>query len=118
MTDDFKALSQPTSEKGQDIYFWPVLILIIAMLTFAIYQVVVMEGQVDSLQQGIRQLEPKVQQAAYQKSKLYQLASDVLQLAPTDPIAKQIVTDYKIEHRAAMPASNSGPSGPPGLPEK
>jgi len=118
MTDEPKAPAQPTPEKGQDIYFWPVLILLIGMLTFSTYQVVVMQGQADSLQEAVRQLGPKVQQAAYQKSKLYQLASDVLQLAPNDPIAKQIVTDYKIEQRSASPSAASGPSGPPGLPEK
>jgi hypothetical protein len=91
----------PTPHReGETSFFWPILILIIGALVSTTYQIVEMEDQLASITQAVGQMDPKVKQAEYEKAKLYKLASDVLQLSATDPIAKQIVTDYKIEQRA------------------
>jgi len=116
MTVDYNKPPSPEvpEANGNASFFWPILVLIIGMLISAGYQVVAMQQQVDALKQEAEQaqVDTKFKQAQYQKAKLYKLASDVLQLAPTDPNAKQIVTDYKIEQRA--PASGATPGTPPG----
>jgi hypothetical protein len=89
--------------------FWPVLILIIGMFVSTGYQIMAMQEQLASLNQALVQMEPKVKQAQYEKAKLYKLASDILQLAATDPGAKQIAADYKIEQRAAAPDASQTP---------
>jgi hypothetical protein len=76
------------------------------------YQIVSLQGQLTSMQLAAVQLEPKLKAAQFQKEKLYKLAADVLALAPTDPAAKQITTQFGIEQRGPAPGAPPAQASP------
>jgi hypothetical protein len=112
---DYNIQAPPPSARERDdnggsgnTFFWPILILIVGSIAFNGYQIVAMQAQLDSITQAVVQMDSKVKQAAYEKNKLYKLASDILQLSATDPAAKQIVTDFKIQQNS--PSSATAPA--------
>jgi hypothetical protein len=80
------------------------LILLLGSGTFATYQVMSMEDQLDEVTQAVDKMEGKVKQAQHEKAKFYAMARDVLRLAPTDPNAEQVAVYFKLrELKAAQP---------------
>jgi hypothetical protein len=109
-TFDYDISPRSESEgKGNDTYFWPILILIIGSVVSTGYQIIVLQDQLNSVTQTVGQMTEKVKQAQYEKAKLYKLAADVLQVSATDPSAKQIVTEYKIQETAPSQISGTFP---------
>ena len=99
--------------------FWPMLIFLIGAGSLALYQVMAMEDQLDEVTQAIDKMDGKVKRAQYERAKFYAIVRDVLNLAPKDPNAQQVVTDFKLRQlQAAQPALmalSSGPPPPPAL---
>ena len=91
------------------------LVLLVGSGTFAVYQVMVLEDQLDEATRAVDQIDMKVKRAQYEKAKFFSMAKDVLRLAPKDPNDEQIVIDFKIrELQAAQPVlmNLSTPSAP------
>jgi len=81
------------------------LVLLFGTGTLAIYQVMALEDQLDSVTRAVDQMDVKVKHAQYEKAKFYALARDVLRLAPKDPNAEQVASDFKLQQlQAAQPA--------------
>jgi hypothetical protein len=72
------------------------LVLLVGSGTLAVYQVMVLEDQLDEVTRAVDHMDVKVKRAQYEKAKFYALAKDVLRLAPKDPNAEQVVVDCKI----------------------
>jgi len=110
-TLDYNRPFVPPPEVGS--FFWPILILILGISISAGYQIMVMQDQLNSLTQAVDQMDAKVKRAQYEKTKLYSLANDVLQLAATDPNARQIAVDFKIQQTPPPPTTESSPTNSP-----
>jgi hypothetical protein len=81
------------------------LVLLFGSGTFALYQVMALEDQLDAVTRADDQMDGKVKMAQYEKAKFYAMARDVLRLAPKDPNAEQVVVDFKLRQlRATQPA--------------
>ena len=92
------------------------LVLLLGSGTFAIYQVMTLEDQLDEVTRAVDQMDGKVKRAQYEKAKFFAMTKDVLLLAPKDPNAEQIVVDFKLrELQAAQPSllDLTTPSIPP-----
>jgi TolA-binding protein len=84
--------------------FWPMLVFLVGSGTLAVYQVMVLEDQLDEVTQAIDHMDGKIKRAQYEKAKFFSMAKEVLRLAPKDPNAEQIVVDFKIRQlQAAQP---------------
>jgi hypothetical protein len=77
--------------------FWPVLILMIGMGIFALYQVMSLNDQLDEVTQAVDQMDGKVKRAQYEKGKFFSIVRDVLVLAPNDPNADQLAVQLKLK---------------------
>jgi hypothetical protein len=77
-------------------FFVAIAGLILSSITYSIYQIMDSKEQLTELARSVNRLDPQVEQARYEKEKLYGLATDILRLAPTDTNAAQIVAQYKI----------------------
>jgi TolA-binding protein len=91
------------------------LVLLFGLGTLALYQVMALEDQLDTVTRTIDKMDGKVKRVQYEKAKFYALARDVLRLAPKDPNAEQVVVDFKIRQlQAAQPAlfALNAPSAP------
>jgi TolA-binding protein len=91
------------------------LILLLGSGSLAIYQVLTLEDQLDEVTRTVDQMDGKVKLAQYEKTKFFSMAKDVLRLAPKDPNAEHIVTEFKIrELQAKQPVlmDLSAPSAP------
>lgn len=80
------------------------LILLLGSGTFATYQVMSMEDQLDEVTQATDKMEGKVKQAEHEKAKFYAIAREILRLAPKDTNAEQLTVYFKLrELKAAQP---------------
>lgn len=80
------------------------LILLLGSGTFAVYQVMAMEDQLDEITRAVDKMDVKVKQAQHEKAKFYAMAKDVLRLAPKDTNAEQLVVYFKLrELQTAQP---------------
>jgi hypothetical protein len=77
------------------------LIFLFGAGALAIYQVMALEDQLDSVTRAVDKMDGNVKHAQHEKNMYYGLARDVLRLAPKDPNAEQIVVDFKIRQLAA-----------------
>jgi hypothetical protein len=91
----------PPGSTPRRTFFWPMFVLIAALGTQAFYQVMALEDQLDEVTRAVDKLDPKVKAAQHDKTLFFALARDVLNLAPKDPNAEQIVVDFKIRQLKA-----------------
>lgn len=91
---------EPSGDGGVTVFFWPILIFMIATCVSAAYQIALMQDQLHAMRRAAAEQEPKVRQAQYEKDKLYRLAGDIMDLSATDPLAQQIVTEHNIQRIA------------------
>ena len=91
----------PPGTTPRRTFFWPMFVLIAALGTQAVYQVMGQEDQLDEVTRAVDKLDPKVKAAQHDKTLFYALARDVLNLAPKDSNAEQIVVDFKIRQLKA-----------------
>ena len=96
--------------------FWPNLVLLFGLGIWAYYQVVSMQNQLGSINHSIIELDPKVKRAQYEQAKLYGLAKAVLQLAPSDSNAAQIVSEYNVRSTTPAQATASTNAPPVNIP--
>jgi TolA-binding protein len=73
------------------------LVLLLGIGSFAVYQVFALEDQLDSVTRAIDQMDTPVKQAQYERGKFYALAHDILNLAPQDSNAQQLVTEFGLQ---------------------
>jgi hypothetical protein len=84
------------SSSSRHNFFWPILIYLIGAGSLALYQVLAMEDQYETLTQSVDQMDGKVKRAQYEKAKFFRIAGELLQIAPKDANANQIVDHYKL----------------------
>jgi TolA-binding protein len=93
------------------------LVLLFGLGTLTLYQVMVLEDQLDEVTRAVDKMDGKVKLAQHEKAMFYALARDVLRMAPKDPNAEQIVIAFKLRQlQAAQPAlmALANPSAPEG----
>jgi hypothetical protein len=89
----------PTDTKStttRHTFFWPIFIYLIGAGSLALYQVLAMEDQYETLTQSVDKMDNQVKRGQYEKAKFFRIAGDVLRLAPKDPNAEQIATHYNL----------------------
>ena len=91
-----KSPNDPRPSSSRHTLFWPVFIFFIGAGLLALYQVMAMEDQYEQMTQSVDRMDGKVKRAQYEKAKFFRIARDLLQLAPKDPIADQLVVHYKL----------------------
>jgi hypothetical protein len=101
-----------SSSSSRHSLFWPVLVLLFGVGTLAIYEVLDMEDQLATLTASVDKLDGKVKHAQHERSLLYALARDMLRLAPKDPNAQQIVTDFKLQQLTPALEGEPATTGP------
>jgi hypothetical protein len=79
--------------------FWPVFLVFLFFNLTAIWQIVGSVKTKHNLEQALAKLDEGVAQSQAKASALTGLAHDLLELAPSSPVAQQIVTDFKIKVR-------------------
>lgn len=96
---------------------WAVFILILGSIGFSISQILDTHRQAAEVHSAIVQLQPQVEAARRHEVRLHALADGILALAPRDPIAARLVSDFKI-HEAnggtSVSASITADDGEPG----
>jgi hypothetical protein len=96
---------------------WAVLILIVGSIAFSISQLIDSDRQLADLSRSLERIHPQLQSAEYQEFKLHALATDVLRLAPADPVAEQLVVRYKIRSLRAPEATAATQAGNDAAPQ-
>jgi hypothetical protein len=87
------------------------LILLIGAGSLAFYQVQALEDRLGEVTSAIDRIDPKVKQTQHDKALFYALARDVLNLAPKDANAEQIVVEFHLrELKAIQPTLFDAPS--------
>jgi hypothetical protein len=100
-----KSSSDSRPSSSGHALFLPILIYLIGAGALSIYQVMAMEDKLDEITQSIDKMDNKVKRAEYEEAKFYAIARDVMNLAPKDPNAAQVATDFKLKQLAqAQPA--------------
>lgn len=89
--------------------FWPVFIVFFFFTITAIIQLISNIQAKGNLNAAVVQLSKGVAQAKAKSAALNGLAHDLIDLAPTSGPAQQIVTDFRIQMKAA-PAKASAPA--------
>jgi hypothetical protein len=80
------------------------LILLLGVGTFAVLEVMALEDRWIEVASAIDKMDTQVKRAQYEKNKFYAIARDVLRLAPKDPNAQQVATEFKLQQlQAAEP---------------
>jgi len=87
----------------------PLFLLLIFLGIGVGYQFFLLIKERMAIQARIQQVAPQTEAAIGAKKRLYQLASDIDQLAPKDAAAAQIVNDFKIHAQA--PQKDTTPAG-------
>jgi len=88
------------------------LIFLFGSGTLALYHVMAMEDQLDDVTRAVDQMDGKVKRAQYEKAKFYGIARDLLQLAPKNPKAEQVVVDFKLRQLQAAQPELMAPAPP------
>jgi len=87
------------------------LILLVGAGSLALYQVQSLEDRLGEITSAVDKIDPKVRQTQHDKALFYALGRDVLNMAPKDPNAEQIVTDFHLrELKAIQPTLFDAPS--------
>src|SRR5882672_1747210 len=85
-----------SASSSRHTLFWPMLVFLFGAGSLAVYQVMALQDQLDSVTRAVDLMDGKVKHAQHEQNMFYGLARDVLRLAPRDPNAEQIVVDFKI----------------------
>jgi hypothetical protein len=72
------------------------LVLLVGIGTFAVLELMALEDRWIEVATAIDKMDLQVKQAQYEKNKFYAIARDVLRLAPKDPNAAHVATDFKL----------------------
>jgi hypothetical protein len=91
-----KSPTETRSSTTRHTFFWPIFIYLLGAGSLALYQVLAMEDQYETLTQSVDKMDSQVKRGLYEKSKFFRIAGDVLRLAPRDSNAEQIATHYKL----------------------
>ena len=90
-------------------------ILLVGAGSLALYQVQALEDRLDEVTRAVDKIDIKVKAAQHDKALFYSLGRDVLNMAPKDPNAEQVVVDFKLrELKALQPTLFDEPSAKPG----
>ncbi len=93
------------------------LVFLFGSGTFAIYQVLNIEDQLDEVTRAVDHMDEKVKHAQYEKAKFFSMARDVLRLASKDPKAQEIAVEFKLRQlQAAQPVLMDLSEPPPPVP--
>lgn len=116
MTHDSPYSYESSPVPGSHSLFVPVLLLVLSVFCFLIYQVIVTAKQStvlkdtrDKLKVAIEQRDIPVKQSVELQAKLQSLAVDLIALAQTDEKAKEIVQKYNIQQTAPPGAAAPSP---------
>ena len=93
--------------------FWPVFIVFFFFTVTAIIQLISNIQAKSNLNAALVQLSKGVAQAKAKGAALNALAHDLIELAPTSSAAQQIVTDFRIQMKAAPNKVSAPASQPP-----
>jgi len=91
---DSKETKSPNEEVAS--ISWAVLILILGSIGFSLFEIWNENRQLAEVHAAIVQLQPQVEAARGNEVKLHALAEGILALAPRDPVATRLVSDFKI----------------------
>lgn len=80
--------------------FLPIILLAISIVAFFSWQLKGISDQRNALQNTIARLQEPTKQSQQVQSSLQQIATDLLDLAKTDPQAKAVVDKYGIRQNA------------------
>ena len=94
--------SAASSSASRHSLFWPVFVLMCGIGTLSLYQVMALEDQLDEVTRAVDKMDSKVKLSKHEEAMFYGLARDVLAMAPKDPNAEQIVTEFKIRQLKAL----------------
>ena len=87
--------------------FWPLLILVIGLVLWSGYQMTLTYAQASELSAEFKAAQPEITAAQNLRARLYSLAQDLVETAPKDPYAAQIVKEANIQVKSN---GNSAPS--------
>jgi hypothetical protein len=87
--------------------FGPLCILLVALILWSGYQMCLTYVQAAELSAEFKAAQPEITAAQNLRSRLYSLAQDLLDTAPKDPYAAQIVKEANIQVKSN---SNSAPA--------
>jgi hypothetical protein len=107
----------PPGTTSRRTFFLPILVLLVGMGLHALYQVSAQEDQLDEITRAIDKIDANVKAAQHDKALFYALARDVMNLAPKDPNAEQIVVDFKIQKLKALQPTLFELAPPPPAPD-
>jgi hypothetical protein len=95
----YQAPYQPEYQVLEPVYspFWPLLILLIGLLLWSGYQMVTTYSQASELAAEFKAAQPDLATARTLNTRLYSLAQDLVETAPKDPYAAQIVKEANIQ---------------------
>ena len=93
--------SSSGSSGSRHTLFWPMLVLLFGIGTFAILEVMALEDRWIEIASAIDKMDPQIKRAQYEKNKFYTIAKDVLRLAPRDPAADQVASDAGLKRLQA-----------------
>jgi len=110
-TESFEPISMNSKPYNA---FWPVFIVFFFFTFTAILQLYSNLQARSNLNAAVVQLSKGVAQAKAKGAALNGLAHDLIDLAPTSGPAQQIVTDFRIQMKAA-PAKASAPASQPAV---
>lgn len=102
-----------TPQAGQSsrrTFFWPLVVLFVGIGFHSLYQVRALQDQLDEVTRAVNKMDPKLKEAQHHKNLFYALGRDVLALAPKNPNAEQIATDFHLQElRKLQPALFDAP---------
>jgi hypothetical protein len=87
--------------------FASVALLTVGSIIYSGSQVLDDETQLAELTRAREQLAPRLKIAQDQRDALYTLGLDLFQLSQTDPVAKQLVVEFKIQRNPVSPGQTS-----------
>jgi hypothetical protein len=87
--------------------FASVALLTVGSIIYSGSQVLDDETQLAELTRAREQLAPRLKSAQDQRDALYTLGLDLFQLSQTDPVAKQLVVEFKIQRNPVSPGQTS-----------
>lgn len=87
--------------------FVPLLILLIGLILWSGYQMCLTYAQASELAAEFKAAQPEITAAQNLRTRLYSLAQDLVETAPKDPYAAQIVKEANIQMK---PNSSAAPT--------
>jgi len=77
-------------------HFWPTLVFFLGFGAFTFYQITILESQYDQVTRAVDRMDPKVKKSQASKERFYTMTHAILAIAPHDPIAEQIATQFNL----------------------